>query len=377
MVEIEGRVLMAMGQTMRTVLVTGSSGLIGSEAVLHFERRGNRVLGIDNNMRADFFGPQGDTVWNLQRLRGLTRRFEHFSIDIRDRQAVLDFFREHRPDAVIHCAAQPSHDLAKDRPFDDFDVNAGGTLNLLEATRRHATDSPFIFMSTNKVYGDAPNELPLVELERRYDYALPEDYGGIPETCRIDRSLHSLFGASKAAADVLTQEFGRYFNMPTVCFRGGCLTGPQHSGVELHGFLSYLVKVAVSGETYRIFGYKGKQVRDQIHSEDVVGAMEAFIEAPRAGEVYNLGGGRESNASLLECMDMIETRLGWRVATEYQEQNRAGDHICYISDTAKLKRHFPGWRLKHTIDDIVAELVAAELERLPAARGLTRTARTI
>jgi len=249
-------------------LITGSSGLIGSEAVAYFDALGHRVLGIDNNMRGDFFGPSGDTTWNLKRLLASTKRFKHFDIDIRNRCAVLDFFKSHKVDAIIHCAAQPSHDLAKDRPFDDFDVNAVGTMNLLEATRRYATDAPFIFMSTNKVYGDAPNKLPLVELEKRWDYARPEDSEGIDENCPIDQSTHSLFGASKVAADMMTQEYGGYFGMPTVCFRGGCLTGPNHSGVELHGFLSYLVKVAVSGQAYVIFGYKGKQVRDQIHSYD-------------------------------------------------------------------------------------------------------------
>ncbi|MHC4482741.1 MAG: NAD-dependent epimerase/dehydratase family protein, partial [Planctomycetota bacterium] len=325
------------------------------------ERRGYHVLGIDNNMRADFFGPGGDTTWNLQRLLDQTSNFKHFDLDIRDRAKILDFFKEHRPAAVIHCAAQPSHDLAKERPLDDFDVNAVGTLNLLEATRQFAKESPFIFMSTNKVYGDAPNEIPLVEKERRYDYARPEDYQGVAETCRIDRCLHSLFGASKVAADVITQEYGRYFEMPTVCFRGGCLTGPRHSGVELHGFLSYLVKVAVKEQTYKIFGYKGKQVRDQIHSQDVVSAMEAFIEAPRCGEVYNLGGGRESNASLLECIDKIEARLDRPVKTTYLDTARTGDHICYISDLTKFKSHYPQWKLTRFVDDIIDEILDSEL----------------
>ena len=344
----------------RTVLVTGSSGLIGSEAVISFDRLGYRVLGIDNNMRADFFGPMGDTSWNLQRLQSITRNFEAYNLDIRDRAGILEFFKENRPSVIIHCAAQPSHDLAKERPFDDFDVNAVGTLNLLESARRFTAESPFVFMSTNKVYGDAPNEVPLKELDRRYDYANAGDYEGIREDCRMDRCMHSLFGASKVAADVMTQEFGRYFDMPTVCFRAGCLTGPQHAGVELHGFLSYLVKVAVEGKTYRIYGYKGKQVRDQLHSEDVIGAMLQFIEAPRAGEVYNLGGGRESNASLLECIDKIEARIGRSVNAEYLDQNRAGDHICYISDLTKFKSHYPKWRLKYRVDDIIDQILAKE-----------------
>ena len=349
-----------MPTQIRRVLVTGSSGLIGSEAVAHFDRQGCRVLGIDNNMRADFFGPKGDTTWNLQRLQKECPQFEHFNLDIRDRIKVLDFFKTQRPHVVIHCAAQPSHDLAKERPFDDFDVNAVGTLNLLEASRQFTRESPFLFMSTNKVYGDAPNEVSLVELERRYDYARPADFQGISETCRIDRCLHSLFGASKLAADVLTQEYGRYFAMPTGCFRGGCLTGPHHSGVELHGFLSYLVKVAVRDETYSIFGYQGKQVRDQIHSADVVAAFDAFIAAPRAGEVYNLGGGRASNASVLECLDKLADRLGRKIKTHYINQNRAGDHICYISDLSKFKSHYPGWQLTRRIDDIIDEIIASE-----------------
>lgn len=344
-------------------MITGSSGLIGSEAVVYFDQQGYSVLGIDNNMRADFFGPKGDTRWNLRRLQSQTRHFEHYDLDIRNRVAIFDFLKTHRPGVIIHCAAQPSHDLAKKRPLDDFDVNATGTLNLLEAARLYAKESPFLFMSTNKVYGDAPNEIPLVELDRRYDYARPEDYQGVTETCRIDQSLHSLFGASKVAADVLTQEYGRYFGMPTVCFRGGCLTGPHHASVELHGFLNYLIRVAVRGETYTIFGYKGKQVRDQIHSEDVVRAMEAYIQSPRAGEVYNLGGGRERNASILECIDMIENRLDRRLNTVYVDSHRKGDHICYISDMTKFKSHYPQWRLTRSLDSIIDEILSGELSR--------------
>ena len=351
----------------RTLVVTGSSGLIGSEAAIYFDRRGWRVVGVDNNMRADFFGPKGDTSWNLRRVIDQTTNFEPNATDIRDRETILDLFNRKRPDAIIHCAAQPSHDLAKDRPFDDFEVNATGTLNLLEATRRYVKESPFVFLSTNKVYGDAPNEIPMVELEKRYDYAREEDFEGVSESCRIDRSMHSLFGASKAAADLMTQEYGRYFDMPTACLRGGCLTGPNHSGVELHGFLSYLVRVAVAGERYRVFGYKGKQVRDQIHSIDVVRAMEVIIESPRSGEVYNLGGGRESNASVLECIDKIEALTGRRIDWEYVDQNRVGDHICYISDLRKIKSHYPDWSLTRGIDDIIEELVRAVTELTPNA----------
>jgi len=345
------------------VLITGSSGLIGSEAVTYFDGLGHKVLGMDNNMRMDFFGPKGDTRWNLRRLQAETKQFTHFDIDIRDRAAVLDFFQQHAIEAIIHCAAQPSHDLSRQRPVDDFDVNAVGTVNLLEATRRFCPEAPFVYMSTNKVYGDAPNELPLVELETRWDYAREEDYHGIDETCRIDQSTHSVFGASKAAADLLVQEYGRYFDMPTVCFRGGCLTGPHHSGVELHGFLSYLVKVAVAEGHYTIFGYKGKQVRDQIHSHDVVRAFEEFINAPRIGAVYNLGGGRDNSASVLECIHMIEERLGRLLDYTYDEENRVGDHICYISDLRRLKGDYPDWDITRSLDEILDEMIEAEVKR--------------
>lgn len=345
------------------ILVTGSSGLIGSEAVTYFDQRGYRVLGIDNNMRADFFGPKGDTLWNLRRLRETTKHFEHFDIDIRDRDEILDFFKTHRIDATIHTAAQPSHDLAKDRPFDDFDVNTVGTVNLLEASRRHSKEAPFVFMSTNKVYGDAPNEKPLVEQATRWDYAEPEDIRGINEMCRVDQSTHSLFGASKAAADLITQEYGRYFGMPTVCFRGGCLTGPNHSGVELHGFLSYLVKVVFSQGTYTIFGYKGKQVRDQIHSLDVIRAFDNFLNDPRPGEVYNIGGGRDNSASILECFEKIADITGRPVNHKYDERNRVGDHICYISDLTKFKSHYPNWAIEKDLNQILQELIASELEK--------------
>jgi CDP-paratose 2-epimerase len=347
----------------KTILITGSSGLIGSEAVLFFDRLGFRVVGIDNNMRADFFGPRGDTTWNLERLRSSAAHFEPVDLDIRDRARVLDVVHRSRPSAIIHCAAQPSHDLAASRPFDDFDVNANGTLNLLEATRRHAADAPFVFMSTNKVYGDAPNEIELRETATRWEYADQRFAHGIAEDMRIDQNLHSVFGASKVAADVMTQEYGRYFNMPTVCFRGGCLTGPAHSGVELHGFLSHLVKIVVSGGTYTVYGYKGKQVRDQIHSLDVVRAMQAFIEAPRCAEVYNLGGGPESNASILEAMSLVEELSGRKANWTYVEANRRGDHICYISDIRKLRRHYPGWGITRVMRDIVGEMVAAEEAR--------------
>lgn len=340
------------------ILVTGSSGLVGSDAVLWFDGQGHTVVGVDNNMRRDFFGPKGDTTWMLQRLREQTR-FRHVDADIRDRAAMFDLWREVRPDFIIHCAAQPSHDLAATRPLDDFDVNAVGTLNLLEATRQHAPEAVFVLMSTNKVYGDAPNYLPLVERETRWDYADPGDYEGVKETMSLDRCLHSVFGASKLAADVMTQEYGRYFGLRTGIFRGGCLTGPNHSGVELHGFLNYLVKVAKGGEPYTIFGYKGKQVRDQIHSYDVIQALWAFAQNPRPGEVYNLGGGRANSASLMECVAKIEALMGRPLQTQYVERARKGDHICYISDLTKLQTHYPSWRLTYSLDRILEQLVRA------------------
>jgi CDP-paratose 2-epimerase len=334
--------------------------LIGSEAVEHFDKEGHEVVGLDNNMRREFFGPMGDTTWNLERLLKTTKRFTSRSIDIRDREAIKSLFAAERFEMIIHCAAQPSHDKARDIPFIDFDVNAVGTLNLLEATRQHCRDAVFILMSTNKVYGDAPNEVPLVEKETRWDYAREEDWHGISEECRIDRCLHSLFGASKAAGDIVAQEYGRYFNMPVGIFRGGCLTGAAHSGVELHGFLSYLVKVAVSGKPYSIFGYKGKQVRDQIHSADVIAAFEAFARNPKPGEVYNLGGGRDNAASVLECITMIEEQSGRKVEWTYKDENRIGDHICYISDLRKLRRDFPEWNITRSLPDIIKEIVETE-----------------
>ncbi len=343
------------------LVVTGSSGLIGSEAVAYFDALGAEVIGIDNNMRADFFGPDGDTSWNLARLRNAHPRFRHHPLDIRDRDAILALFEQIRPDAVIHCASQPSHDLAARRPFDDFEVNATGTLNLLEANRRYSAEAPFVFMSTNKVYGDAPNEIPLVELDTRWDYALPEHSAGIDELMRVDRSKHSLFGASKLAADIMVQEYGRYFDMPSVCFRGGCLTGPNHSGAELHGFLSYLVKCTVTGRPFNIYGYKGKQVRDQIHSHDVVRAFEAFIREPRAGAVYNLGGGRENSISVLEAIAAIESRADRRLNHEYVDTSRSGDHICYISDLRRLTEDYPSWSITRSLDEILDELVESQL----------------
>ena len=342
--------------TSPSLLITGSAGLIGSQAVRYFHALGWQVRGIDNNLRADFFGPDGDTLWNLARLQTDCPDYQHHSLDIRDRAAMLDLLQTHPVDFIIHAAAQPSHDLAAKRPFDDFDVNAGGTLNLLEATRRYRPEAVFCLMSTNKVYGDAPNELPLVEQATRWDYARAEDYSGIAETCRIDQSKHSLFGASKVAADVMTQEYGRYFGMKTACFRGGCLTGAAHSAAELHGFLAYVMRACAEGREYRIYGYKGKQVRDNIHAHDVCALLHQFYLHPRCGEVYNLGGGRGNSISVIEAIDRAEQTLGRKLPHTYIDQNREGDHICYISDLGKIQSHFPDWRITRGLDDIFDEM---------------------
>ncbi len=342
---------------MKILLVTGSNGLIGSEMVGHFHGLGWNVHGVDNNMRAEFFGPQGDTRWNQRRLAEKYPGFAHHEFDMRDRQGVLLLVEQLKPHAIIHTAAQPSHDLAATRPFDDFDVNATGTLNLLEAARRFCPESPLVHLSTNKVYGDAPNRIKLKELETRWDYDDHAYAGGIAEDFTIDQSKHSLFGASKVAGDVMVQEYGRYFNMPTCCLRGGCLTGPAHSGVELHGFLSYLVKVNVTEGGYNVYGYKGKQVRDNIHSYDVARFAEEFIKVPRIAEVYNLGGGRGNSCSILEAFALAEAVSGKPMKWQYVDKAREGDHICYISDLTKMRRHFPSWNITKSLDDIVRELV--------------------
>jgi CDP-paratose 2-epimerase len=344
---------------MKNMLVTGSSGLIGSEVVSYFVQQGWEIYGIDNNMRADFFGPQGDTRWNQKRLEEAYPNFHHQEMDIRNRQAILEYVKQLKPDAVVHTAAQPSHDLAASRPFDDFDVNAVGTLNLVEANRQTNPEVPFVHLSTNKVYGDAPNELNLKELETRWDYADPKYYHGIKEDFRIDQSKHSLFGASKVAGDIMVQEYGRYFNMPCCCLRGGCLTGPSHSGVELHGFLSYLIKCNVEEKKFNIFGYKGKQVRDNIHSYDVVRFINEFLKSPRIAEVYNLGGGRNNSISILEAFKLIESISGKKMISEYVPKNREGDHICYISDLTKMKQHYPGWDITRNLQTIFEEIFTA------------------
>jgi CDP-paratose 2-epimerase len=354
---------------MKRLLVTGSNGLIGSEMVRYFSALGWRIDGADNNMRADFFGSAGDTRWNQAKLLQDCPSFTHHEIDIRNRAAVLDLVDALRPDAVIHTAAQPSHDLAAQRPFDDFDVNAGGTLNLLEAARRSCPEAPFVHLSTNKVYGDGPNRIALAELPTRWDYADPTYANGIPESFSIDQSKHSVFGASKVAADVMVQEYGRYFGLPSCCLRGGCLTGPSHSGVELHGFLSYLVKVNVTGGVYSVFGYGGKQVRDNIHSLDVARFAARFIEAPRPGEVYNLGGGRDNSCSILEAFTRVEALTGQPMQWRYVERPREGDHICYISDLGKMKAHYPGWSLEKSLDAIFSEIVESWAARLAAPQA--------
>lgn len=348
---------------MHTILVTGSSGLIGSEVAAHFDSLGYAIHGVDNNQRAVFFGPQGDTRWNEKRLKAQLSNFTHHEIDIRDRKAILDLVAAVKPTMLVHCAAQPSHDRAAAIPFDDFDTNAVGTLNLLEAVRRVCPESPFVYLSTNKVYGDAPNSIKVKELATRWEYADAAYTSGIAEDFTIDQSTHSLFGASKVAADILVQEYGRYFGIPTCCLRGGCLTGPQHSGVELHGFLSYLIKCNVEGRLYRVFGYKGKQVRDNIHSYDVARFVEEFYAAPRIAEVYNIGGGAGNSVSILEAFDRIATISGKKMEWEYVDQARIGDHICYYSDLSKMKAHYPNWNITKNLDSIFEEIFVASAEK--------------
>jgi CDP-paratose 2-epimerase len=346
------------------ILVTGSSGLIGSEVCTYFDRIGWEIHGIDNNQRAVFFGPQGDTRWNQRRLEATLQRFTHHELDIRDRVGCLRAVQELRPAAIVHAAAQPSHDRAAAIPFDDFDTNAMGTMNLLEATRRYAPEAVFVLLSTNKVYGDAPNRIPLRELETRWDYDDPTYVEGIPEDFPIDQSTHSLFGASKVAADIMTQEYGQYFNMKTCCLRGGCLTGPCHAGVELHGFLSYLVRCNIEGRTYKVFGYKGKQVRDNIHSLDVAQFIHAFIEAPRCGEVYNIGGGKHNTISILEAFAKVEALTDKKMQYEYLKTHRLGDHICYYSDLRKMRKHYPAWDVTINLDQTLEEIVKGWQQRI-------------
>lgn len=343
----------------KRLLVTGSSGLIGSEVVDYFCNAGWRVEGVDNNQRADFFGPEGDTRWNQRRLLDQHPTFSHHELDIRDRAGVDACIARLKPDAIVHAAAQPSHDLAASRPFDDFDTNAVGTLNLLEATRRHNPEAVFVYMSTNKVYGDRPNTIPLKRLDTRWDYDDPAFANGIDESFNIDQSKHSLFGASKVAADVLVQEYGRYFGLPCCCLRGGCLTGPNHSGVQLHGFLSYLVRCNLEQRQYTVFGYEGRQVRDNIHAFDVARFIDVFIASPRCGEVYNIGGGRDNSCSILEAFDRIAQISGIPMQHTYNDQARLGDHMCYISNLNKMQAHYPYWSITKSLGDIFNEIYRA------------------
>ncbi len=342
-------------------LITGSGGLIGSEAAKFFAEKGFEVIGIDNDMRSYFFGKEASTKRNVQKVEDtLANAYTHYKADIRDNDAIEKIFKEHKFDVIIHTAAQPSHDWAAKEPFTDFSVNATGTLVMLENMRLHCPDAVFIFTSTNKVYGDTPNTLPLIELEKRWE--LPEDhhfYKGIDESMSIDNTKHSIFGASKVAADVMVQEYGKYFGFKTAVFRGGCLTGPSHSGAELHGFLAYLIKCIASGKKYTIFGYKGKQVRDNIHSHDLVNAFYEFYKKPRSGEVYNIGGARNSNISMLEAIEKIEKLLGKKANYELSEENRIGDHIWYVSDVSKFQNHYPDWKFEYDIDDILKEMCEA------------------
>ena len=356
------------------VLVTGSCGLIGSEVSVFFSEMGFRVSGIDSNHRAVFFGPDGDTSWVLGRLRDRIPSYQHYLLDIRNREELLALVDQLRPDLIIHTAAQPSHDRAAAIPFLDFEVNALGTLHLLEAARRSCPESPFIFTSTNKVYGDKPNAIRLREDATRWDYDDPAYEHGIAETFSIDQSKHSLFGASKVAADLMVQEYGRYFNMPTCCLRGGCLTGPNHSGVELHGFLSYLIKCCIERREYKVYGYKGKQVRDNIHSEDVAHFMYNFWKAPRVAEVYNLGGGKGNSCSILEAFQMAEDVTGNRMKWTYVDENRIGDHICYYSDLRKMKNHYPQWDITRRLADIFQEIASSWTKRLANRATSSHTA---
>jgi CDP-paratose 2-epimerase len=352
-------------------VVTGSGGLIGSEAAIYFGALGLDVVGIDNDMRRVFFGSDASTDWNRRRVQqALGKRYLHHDLDIRDREAILDIFRRHGQavELVIHAAAQPSHDWAAREPFVDFDINAVGTLNLLEGVRLHAEEATFIFTSTNKVYGDRPNSLPLRELQTRWELDPDHTYwNGIREDMSIDHSLHSIFGASKTAADVLVQEYGRYYGLRSACFRGGTLTGPHHSAAELHGFLAYVMRCAMTGTPYTVFGYKGKQVRDAIHSEDLIRAFHEFFRAPRVAEVYNIGGGRASNCSMLEAIRICERLTGRPMRIAYSDTNRVGDHIWWIGDLRRFQSHYPGWSLRYGIESIMTEIHSALTERLTRA----------
>ncbi len=350
-----------------TILVTGSSGLIGSEVCIHFDKQGWCVHGVDNNQRAAFFGPAGDTRWSQQYLESTLKHFQHHEMDVRDRQSLLDLIPRIQPDAVVHAAAQPSHDRATLIPFDDFDVNAVGTFNLLEAVRRYRSDIPFVHMSTNKVYGDAPNKIALKETPSRYEFDDDAYRHGIPETLSIDQNMHSLFGASKASADLCVQEYGRYFEMPTCVLRGGCLTGSMHAGVELHGFLSYLVQCNLKANPYTVYGYDGKQVRDNLDAYDVATFIELFVSTPRVAEVYNIGGGITNTCSILEAFDMVESLSGKKMIHTYEPTPRRGDHKCYYSDLRKMKSHYPSWQITKALPQIFEEIFTGLSQRIGTA----------
>jgi CDP-paratose 2-epimerase len=358
------------GAIVNVAIITGAAGLVGSEAALHFGQLGLDVVGVDNNMRQVFFGSDGSTAWNKRRIQGkLGRRYMHFDLDVRDRDGIMRLFARYGKavSVVVHTAAQPSHDWAAGDPFTDFDINAVGTLNLLQASREYSPEAPFVFTSTNKVYGDRPNSLPLVELETRWEVEPGHDYeGGIREDMPIDTCLHSIFGASKVAADVMVQEYGRYFDIPTACFRGGTLTGPQHSASQLHGFLGYVMRCAMTRTPYTVFGYGGKQVRDAIHCKDLIEAFDAFWRRPRAGEVYNIGGGRHSNCSVLEAIALCNKITGEEMQWTYSEMNRIGDHLWWIGDNGRFEQHYPGWTIRHDVEDILVEMYEANAERWTA-----------
>jgi len=353
---------------MKVAIITGASGLVGSEAVQFFAEKGFTIVGIDNDMRKQFFGEEASTQWKRDELKEQIPGYSHYDVDIRDQAAIERIFSEYQNEIalIIHTAAQPSHDWAAQEPLTDFTTNANGTLILLEMTRQYASEAVFIFTSTNKVYGDTPNAYPLIEQENRWELEPSHPFAehGIDETMRIDQSKHSLFGASKVAADVLVQEYGHYFNMKTACFRGGCLTGPNHSGAQLHGFLAYLVKCAMTGQPYTVFGYKGKQVRDNIHSYDLINMFWHFYQNPRIAEVYNTGGSRHSNCSMLEAIQLCEDMTAQKMNWTYTEDNRSGDHIWWISDVRKFQSHYPDWQYRYSLTDILTQIQTHLSQRL-------------
>ena len=345
---------------MKIALITGSCGLVGSEASIFFSRKGFKILGIDNNTRKFFFGKDGDVSWVKKKLKKNVKNYKHFNLDIRNYNSLKTLFHKHRRSikVIIHAAAQPSHDWAKNYPFIDFDINAKGTLNLLELTKLYCPNSPFIFMSTNKVYGDNPNFLPLVEKKTRWEIKNSHKFkSGIDETMSIDNCTHSFFGASKSYADLIVQEYGKNAGLKTVCFRAGCITGPNHSGAKLHGFLSFLVKASMQNKKYSLIGYKGKQVRDNIHSHDLVSCFWEYYKKPRIGEIYNTGGGRYSNCSIIEALDLVQKISGIKIEKKFLKQNRIGDHIWYVSSMKKFKKHYPKWKQVYSTKKIINELI--------------------